>query len=130
MFRNHIAHLFRYLPVGGVAALMDWFIFWVLTFPLEIYFIYSATISFVIATLANYFLGIKFIFISETRFSKKGEIFLVYLVSSIGLVINLLALTFASNILGIHLMLSKILASGVSFLWNFVTRAFFIFRER
>ena len=39
MFRNHIAHLFRYLPVGGVAALMDWFIFWVLTFPLEIYFL-------------------------------------------------------------------------------------------
>lgn len=119
----------RYCLIGSFSALVDWTIFYFLAIFLDVYYLFSATISFVIAVFFNYFVGIRFLFTSEIRFSKNKEIFLVFVVSSIGLIINLFALFIFSSVLYIGLMLSKILASFFTVFWNFIGRNNYVFKE-
>jgi len=118
-----------YLFVGGLAAMVDWSIFAILVFLLDVNYLISATFSFIFATLANYILGIKTIFTSGANFTQKKEISLVFLVSAIGLVINLSFLAIFSGKLNLNLMTSKIGASFIAFAWNYISRMHFIFKN-
>lgn len=126
---NRIHPIIGYLFVGGSAAMIDWSIFAILVFLLDVNYLISATFSFIFATLANYILGIKTIFTSGVNFSQKKEISLVFLVSVIGLVINLSFLAIFSEILNLNLMASKIGASFIAFAWNYISRMHFIFKK-
>ena len=132
-FKAHISSrihpIIGYLFVGGSAAMIDWSIFAILVFLLDVNYLISATFSFIFATLANYILGIKTIFTSGVNFSQKKEISLVFLVSVIGLVINLSFLAIFSEILNLNLMASKIGASFIAFAWNYISRMHFIFKK-
>ena len=118
----------QYSLVGSAAALVDWTLFYILAIYLEVFYLVSGTLSFIIAVLVNYFIGIKFLFISEIRFAKSKEILLVFFVSFIGLVMNLLLLYFFSSSLALDLMISKIIASFGAVLWNFLARNIFIYK--
>ena len=118
-----------YLFVGGLAAMVDWSIFAILVFLLDVNYLISATFSFIFATLANYILGIKTIFTSGANFTQKKEISLVFLVSAIGLVINLSFLAIFSGMLNLNLMTSKIGASFIALAWNYISSTHFFFNE-
>lgn len=120
--------LFRYLLVGGTAALLDWSLFWVLAVPLAIHYLLAAFLSFTAATFLNYVLSILHVFESEARFSRNHEVALVFLVSAIGLAINQVAMLVLVGYLGFNLLLSKIAASGTVFAWNYTARAHFVFK--
>jgi putative flippase GtrA len=127
--RENIIFLFRYLLIGGTAAAVDWLLFTLLASVLEIQFLIAASISFVIATYTNYILGIKTIFHSEIRFIKKHELLIIFLVSGIGLIINLIGLFIFYKVFGLHLLISKVSATGLAFFWNFFIRVLFVFQK-
>ena len=124
-----LARMAQYFVVGGVSAVVDISFFFVFAKLLGFNYLVVATIGFVIATLVNYALSIKFVFTSGVRFGKRKEITLVYLVSAAGLAVNLLVLYLAVSVAGLELMLSKVIATATVFLWNFLTRNYFIFRR-
>ena len=121
--------LIGYFFIGGSAAIVDWGLFAVFVYILKISYILAAVISFVFATFINYVIGIKTIFTSGERFNQKSEVLLVLFVSSIGLIINLIFLRILSEIFFIHLMFSKIIATALTFFWNYSTRVYFIFHK-
>ena len=123
---NFIIHLIQYLGVGGLAALTDWFVFYFL-FVLGINYLISAIISFFLATGVNYFLS-KYIF-ENSRYNINTEVILVYFVSVIGLLLNLSFMWFFYKKLGIFSLLSKIIATGLVFFWNFLSRKYWIFKD-
>jgi putative flippase GtrA len=43
--------------------------------------------------------------------------------------VNLLVLFVAVSVTGLEVMLSKVIATGTVFFWNFLTRNYFIFRQ-
>jgi putative flippase GtrA len=118
----------RYFFVGGVAALVDWTLFGVLARWLGLPWFPVALFSFVAATGVNYILSIRHVFRSGTRFSSHHELAMVFLVSGIGLVINQAILWVLIERVHWDMLLGKILATGVTFLWNYSSRRFFIFR--
>ena len=124
-----LARMAGYFVVGGISAAVDISFFFVFAKLLGFNYLVVATIGFVIATLVNYALSIRFVFISGVRFRKHKEIALVYLVSAAGLAVNLFVLFVAASVAGLELMLSKVIATGTVFLWNFLTRNYFIFRR-
>ena len=85
-------------------------------------------LGFIFATAVNYFLSIRFVFRSGTRFTKKTELAFIYVVSLIGLGLNQTMLFILVDRVGAELMLSKLVATGAVFLWNFSARNFIIFR--
>ena len=117
----------RYLVVGGTAATVDLLLFGLLAVVVGVHWFVAAAISFVPATAVNYLLSIRFVFDSQVRFGRRSEVSLVFAVSAIGLAINEVLLWVAIEGVGLPLLISKVLASGGVFLWNYGLRAYYIF---
>lgn len=117
----------RYLLVGGVSAIADWTIFAALLYGFDLHYIAAATISFILATGLNYYLSVRFVFGAGSRGPRQTMV-LVYLVSTIGIAINLGVLTIGIDVLELHPLISKLFATGVAVFWNFLARYFYIFK--
>ena len=76
--------------------------------------------------IVNYILSIKFVFDAD-RDANKVKQFLVFLFFSIGgLIINQIVMWVAVDLLGIFYMISKIGATAIVMVYNFITRKLFI----
>ena len=93
----------------------------------ELPYLQVAPLTFIVATLVNYFLSVRFVFVSGVRFRKRWEIVLVFVVSAIGLAINQAILAAGVEVLSLALLPSKLLATGVVFFWNYFARRVFVF---
>lgn len=122
--------LVSYFLVGGAAAAVDYTIFFVAVTGLGYPWFPVAIFSFVIATLTNYLLSIRFVFESRVRFRRRVEVVLVFVVSAGAMVVNQFILWTTIDKLGLNLLLSKIIGTGTVFLFNFACRHYFIFRRR
>lgn len=83
--------------------------------------------SFVVATLVNYLLSVRFVFVSGQRFSKRWEVVLVYVVSGIGLALNQAILMLCVEVGHLGLLPAKLIATGTVFFWNYFARRVFVF---
>jgi putative flippase GtrA len=117
----------RYFFVGGTAAVVDIGLFSIFTLYFGWPWIPVSIFTFILATLTNYFLSIKFVFESGARHKKHIEVFGVFIVSGLALLVNQLVLYIAIEIFEWHLILSKVIATGVVFLWNYYGRSKFVF---
>jgi putative flippase GtrA len=120
--------LIRYFCVGGAAASVDIALFAAVVQFAGLPWFLVAIFSFVLATLVNYFLSIKYVFDSGVRFRKRDEVVLVFFASSLGLVANQGILWIFIEVQGMHMILAKIVATGGVFFWNYAARRLFIFR--
>jgi putative flippase GtrA len=118
----------RYALVGGTAAIIDFIIFAIFAKYLGYYYLMIGAIGFVIATVINYFLSIRFVFESGVRFSFRKEFSIVFLISAIALVVNQTVLYLGIGILGWEMLLTKLCATGSAFFWNFGARTLYVFK--
>jgi putative flippase GtrA len=115
--------------VGGLAA-GNLAIFAALVRRMHASIYVAATISFVLATLANYSLSVRYVFVSGARFSKNREIAVVYIVSAIGLIASLCILFILADLAKLDAILAQALALAALFLWNYAARNFCVFRRQ
>jgi putative flippase GtrA len=118
----------KYFLTGATAAAVDFALFFALVKLVNWPWYIAGTISFIAATLVNYFISIRHVFESGIRFRKRDEIALTFLISLIGLGINQLVL-FLLIRQGTILLLAKVCATAVVFLWNYIARHRFVFRD-
>ena len=118
----------KYAAVGAVAAVTDFLIFAIFAKLLDFNYFLIGAIGFIIATVVNYFLSIRFVFESGVRFGLQKEISLVFLISFIALGVNQIVLYVGIGILGWEMLLTKLFATGAVFFWNFGARSQFIFK--
>ena len=104
--------IFRYFFVGGVSAVIDISLFAIFAGYFKFPWAVVSIITFIIATLTNYFLSIRFVFKSGSRYKKHHEILGVFIEK-----------------MNIHLIISKCLTTSMLFLWNYFGRQRFIFSE-
>lgn len=138
LMKNHVWQFIRQLIsygfVGGIAALVEWLFFTLLTNLLGINYLLATSISFVFSTTTNWLLGKKITFRESDAYKGKTEkeIFLVFLVSGIGLLFNLGIMYILVDVLMLNtallLVVSKIFATGIVFVWNFLIRKYFIYK--
>lgn len=117
----------RYFIVGGFAATFDLLFFLAFCTWLGFNYLFVGMFGFILATLINYALSIRWVFESGLRFGPKKEIAAVYLVSTIGLGLHLLFLYVLVSQLGMYELTSKIIATGLVFLWNYSARHYYVF---
>lgn len=128
-----IRQFLSYFWVGGVSALVEWLVFSALDTLLELPYLLSTILAFCCSTTVNWFLGRTFTFKGSAYQDQKAkEIFLVFLVSAVGLLFNLLLMILFVSVLGMdtHLKrtIAKIFATGIVFIWNFLSRKYLIYK--
>jgi putative flippase GtrA len=119
--------IIKYFFVGGIAAIVDISLFIIFAKFLSYNYLIVGALTFIIATLVNYTLSIKFVFQSGTKHKKKKEVLLVYLVSAFGLTFNLIILYICHDIINMEITISKLIATALVFFWNYFIRKYFIF---
>ncbi len=129
-----IKQFLSYFGVGGISALVEWAVFSLLEYLLDMPYLLATILAFIFSTTTNWFLGRTFTFKKSAYKDKKAkEIFLVFLVSAIGLGFNLLLMYLFVDVFGMNTNLlktiAKILSTGIVFIWNFLSRKLWIYRE-
>jgi putative flippase GtrA len=128
MIKKTSIQLIKYIGVGGTAALIEWTGFAILIGPARFHYLVAVTVSFITATAINYILSARFVFV-RGRHPAHKELMLLYLVSAIGLVMNLLLMTFFVGLLKFSAMPAKIASTGIVFIWNFSSRKIWVFEK-
>ena len=124
--KEEVKKFISYFFVGGLAAIVEWGSF--ALFNLFTSYMVATVIAFIIATCANYFLGKKMTFKNYKQ--NKKDIVSVFIVSGIGLLLNVLFMHIMIEMIKIpYEMLCKIIATGLVFFWNYVSRRIFIYKE-
>ena len=119
--------IFRYFIIGGVAATVDIGFFFVFAKLAGLNYLVVAPVGFVLATLVNYELSVRHVFRSGIRFSRGREIVMIYVISTVGLLINQAILYGLVDLVGAELMLSKLMATASVFFWNYCARNNYLF---
>ena len=112
--------------VGFLCFFIDYGLMVLLKERLGIHYLISSTISFTVSVIVNYILSITFVFETDKSKNKVGEFVIFVCLSVIGLGINEACMWFTVETLGIHYMLSKVGATAVVMVYNFISRKIFI----
>lgn len=118
---------FRYFLVGGASACVDIGLFMLFAKGMDLPYLRVAAATFIVATLVNYLLSVRFVFVSGRRFRRRWEITLVYAVSVVGLALNQVILSACIEVGNFDLIYAKLSATGIVFFWNYLARRLFVF---
>ena len=118
-----------YFCVGGVSALVEWACFYLFYYICGLWYAVATVAAFVFSTLTNYVLGRLWTFRAQSQKKSLREVLAVYAVSAVGLVFNLILMYLLVDIAHLPAMLSKVAATGLVFIWNFLSRKLFIYKE-
>lgn len=118
---------FMYLVVGGLATIVEWGFFLFLNSFCGLYYQLATTLAFVASTAANWFFG-RLILFHPMKQNTIKELLKIYVVSIIGLLMNLIIMYVAIELIGLKALYSKIIATGIVFIWNFLIRKIVIYK--
>ncbi|MCL6106053.1 MAG: GtrA family protein [Actinobacteria bacterium] len=116
---------FRYLFVGGGAALINLVSLYVLTSKLGVYYLLSAAIAFILGIVTNYVLSIAWVFRSTGQVKK--EIVLFLLIGATGLFLNEAIMYMLVSVLTLFYLGAWLIATAAIMIWNFGMRRKFVF---
>ena len=124
--KDLVAQAGKYFVVGGVCTLIDFSLLFVLTHYFRINYLQASVISFMSATVLNYYLCTYWIFKIRTVENRNVELLYYTIITAVGLGINSLLIWVFTAYLGYYFMLSKLLATFVTYWWNFGARKYFL----
>lgn len=125
---NTFIQFFRYIFVGGVAFLADGGSLFLIT-TIGVNYLISVIFVFVIGLAVNY--GLSKLLVFENS-SVNGKIeFLVYgIIGVIGLGFTEIIMYVLTEIAGLYFMVSKVIATIIVLVWNFVARKITLYRKK
>lgn len=123
-----IKKLLSYIVWGGIAAIVDLTILYILTSITGIHYLISQTIAFCVSFFVLFFIQKHITFANK---SKKYFSQLLYflLFQWIGLCINLILLHRFVEYIQLHYMIWSILAKGIVLVWNFTMNYYYNFKD-
>ena len=129
-----IKQFMSYFCVGGIAAIVEWIMFAIFANALHISYLISTCLAFVFSTTTNLLLGKIWTFKNNSTYknNRLGEAIAVFAVSAIGLGLNIVLMYLFVSVVGLNTgwqtVASKIMATGIVFIWNFLIRKFFVYK--
>lgn len=113
--------IIRFCIVGGLSFFIDYGLLYFCTEVLNINYFYSAAISFTVSVIFNYWLCIKYVFVSTvSQNTKQATLFIGS--SIVGLGINQVCMWVLVEKFGLYYMIAKIVATAIVTCWNYVMK--------
>lgn len=120
--KNTKLQFFRYLFVGGFAAVINIGSLYIFKEYIGMYYLTANVIGFLLGLIVNYIFSKLLIFTEETDLNKVTEFATYGIIGVFGLILDTLFIWLGTSIIGIYYMLSKIISTGMVFIWNFFAR--------
>ncbi|MDB5814151.1 MAG: hypothetical protein JWN23_1268 [Rhodocyclales bacterium] len=127
MSNININSLLRFLLVGGTATALQYLIMAALIHFLTMDAVLASGIGFVISAVFNYWANARFTFRSGSSHRQGIPRFLVTL--GAGCLINVVVL-YGLTRLGVSIILSQLMTTGVVLIWNYTINAIWTFRKK
>lgn len=120
------AQIMKFGVVGVIAFIIDYGLLALLTEVFGANYLISATISFTASVIFNYLASMRYVFTHKEGMSRRREFVIFVALSAAGLVINNACMWAGVELLGVHYLITKIGATFIVMVWNFVTRKIFL----
>ena len=121
-----VIQIFKFGIVGVVATIIDFVFLYVFKDFCHFNTLISNTLSFCISVIYNYWASIKWVFDINKEKNPQKNFIVFILFSIIGLILNDLIMWIATDNLNIYYMISKIIATSIVMIFNFITRKKFL----
>ena len=121
-----IAQFMKFGVVGFLAFIIDYGLLALLTEVFSVNYLVSAPISFIASVVFNYVASMRYVFTHKEDMSRRREFIIFVVLSVIGLIINNALMWAGVELLHVHYLIVKIVATAVVMVWNFVTRKIFL----
>ena len=117
-----LAQIAKFGVVGVIAFVIDYGLLALLTEAFGVNYLVSFTVSVVF----NYVASMRYVFTHKEGMSCRREFIIFVVLSAIGLIINNACMWAGVELLHIHYLITKIGATAIVMVWNFVTRKKFL----
>ena len=121
-----LAQIMKFGVVGVIATVIDFGIMNLLHYGLGLNILIANTSGFIISLIFNYLASMKYVFAHKEGMSRRREFIIFVVLSVIGLIINNACMWAGVELLHIHYLITKIGATAIVMVWNFVTRKIFL----
>ena len=121
-----VQQFMKFGVVGAVAFVIDYGLMVALTELAGVEYLLSATISFTVSVVFNYLASMRYVFTHKEGLSRRREFVIFVVLSVIGLGIKDALMYLGTSLLGISYLITKIAATAVVMVYNFVTRKKFL----
>ena len=121
-----LVQIFKFGIVGGIATIIDWIVYYIVYKFLHVNPLIANILSFLVSVIYNYSASVKWVFDVNKNKSKKKMFVEFITFSVIGLLITELLLHIGINILNMNAMLTKVIATLIVMVFNFITRKIFL----
>lgn len=123
MSKKLMLQILKFVVVGATAFLIDYGILMLLTKYAMVNHLLANVISFTVSVLYNYYLSTAWVFESQQKQSQSVVLVVFIVMSVIGLLLNTAVIFVCVDYLKMFsLTISKVLATGVVMVYNFVSR--------
>jgi len=112
---------------GMSGMVLDFSLTWLFKDVFHVNKFLANAIGFSAAVMSNYFINRIWTFQNKAKISKQLAAFVT--VSIIGLLLNSMVVYVFNNLLLLNFYLSKIIAVGLVFIWNFSANYFYVFKS-
>lgn len=124
--RKLLFEIFKFLIVGGLAFIIDYLILIFCRELIGFKILISSAIAFIISTIFNYILSIKWVFNIRGKNSSKTNFTIFVVFSIIGLSLTQLIMWYGCDKLRYSYLIIKIIATGIVMIFNYITRKIFL----
>lgn len=125
-YEKILRQMAKFVITGVIATAIDWAVFYVLVYPLQMNPLIAQIFSFLVSTLFNYYSNTKWVFNTTKNKTRRRLVTEFFTLSAIGLGISEALLALFINVIDMNDMLAKIITTAIVMVFNFVTRKLFL----
>jgi len=118
---------YKYIIVGSITAVFDYFSFYAFFVWLKIPWFYASSLTFILAVVFNFILSISFVFEPGIRYGVLKQFKLFFYFCSLAFLINQLSLFIFIEYFHIDTLISKFLSLVLLIIFNYYVRVRKIF---
>ena len=121
-----VQQIVKFTVVGGLAFIIDYATIIICKEIFNINVLLSAAIAFTVSVIFNYILSIKWVFDEKQKRSKEKNFIYFIILSIIGLILTEIIMWIGTDLVNIHYLFVKIIATAIVMVFNFITRKAFL----
>ena len=127
MRKQEISRFAQYSLLGAGTLLIDIALLFVLAGTFAMNYLWAAALAFLVAVSINYLLSRRFVFKGSSRTQTTGYLYFL-MIAAFGMLLVTLGMYILVEKWGLYYMISRVLISCVTGIWNYCMNLFFNFR--